>query len=77
MSDYEMLPTFEFSINNELPVRVQLVINIKDAVQNLYEIDVRQVTCLESGKDWTMWLDLNMLKGCICGSNWISKEAVE
>lgn len=77
MSDHQMLPTFDVSINNELSVRVQVEFKIKDAQQNLYQIEIRKVTGLEDGKDWTMWLDLNMVAGYLWGNNWIPKEVME
>jgi len=77
MSDHQMLPTFDVSINNELSVRVQVEFKIKDAQQNLYQIEIRKVTGLEDGKDWTMWLDLNMVAGYLWGNNWIPKGVME
>ena len=75
MSDYEMFPTFELSLNDELAVRVQCAITVKSP--SVYEINVREITCLESGKDWTIFLDHQVVMGYIWGCQWILREAVE
>ena len=75
MSSYEMTPTFTTTINGDLTVRLELVVEPCNAVDG-YSITVRSITCVESGRDWTMYLDHNVVLGSLWGNKWVPEEVV-
>jgi hypothetical protein len=73
MSNYEMTPTFTTSINRDLTVRIELVVEPCNATDT-YSITIRNITCVESGRDWTMYLNHNVVLGSLWGNKWVPEE---
>ena len=73
MSNYEMTPTFTTTINHDLTVRIELVVQPCNATDS-HSIAITNITCVDSGRDWTMYLDHDVVLGSLWGNKWVPEE---